>query len=131
MKMIKIRQYISELLELVHPDVEIDGEKHPRVHFQHADDDSIYPFLVFDLPNSYDDGSMENFVLEIDGWDNKSDTIPLETLMGEVDKELHRHTVVFDDVGMTFYRENRLSLTDPDTRLRRRKYVYQIRVHGE
>jgi hypothetical protein len=119
--MIKIRTDIQNFL----------NSKHERVYYQHAPDDAIYPFIVYDLPNSTDNGTMENFVLEIDAWDDKTDTIPLESLIGTIDEGLHRRSVVTEGISLTFYRENRLSLTDPDKRLRRRQYVYQIRVHGE
>lgn len=99
-----------------------------NVHFQSAADDSSLPYLVFDLPNSIDDGSLEQFVLDVDGWDNKADTNDLETLMHNVDTALHRKTFVIDNLTFTLYRDNRLSLTDKEANLRRRKYIYQIRV---
>lgn len=104
--------------------------KHPRVYFQAAPADAVFPYLVYDLPNSFDDGSMENFTLDVDGWDNVSDTTALETLMDGVDKELHRKTVIIaGQISATFYREHRLPLTDDDPNIRRRKYVFQVRTH--
>jgi hypothetical protein len=116
--------------------------KHDRVYFQSApskiedpDNPGVYistpfPYIVYDLPNSVDDGSMEQFVLDIDAWDNKTDTTTLETLIDSIDKELHRKTVMINGVlAVTFYRENRLSLIDDDPTIRRRKYIYQIRTH--
>jgi hypothetical protein len=103
--------------------------KHPRVYFQDAPETATFPYLVYDLPNSSDDGSLERFVMDIDGWDDSKDTTALETLMDSVDKELHRKSVMLQNMAVTFYRENRLSLTDDDPRIRRRKYIYQIRTH--
>lgn len=99
-----------------------------NVHFQSAADDSSLPYLVFDLPNSFDDGTLEQFVLDIDGWDNKADTTDLETLMHNIDTVLHKKTYVIDNLTFTLYRDNRLSLTDKEANLKRRKYIYQIRV---
>jgi hypothetical protein len=105
---------------------------HPRVHFKHAPDKATYPYLVYDLPNSTDDGLMERFVLEVDGWDKSKDTTSIETLMDSVDKELHRKVMVVNgELAMILYRENRLSVIDDDPRIRRRKYVYQLRTYGE
>lgn len=103
--------------------------KHSRVYFQIAPDNATYPFVVFELPNSMDDGSMERFILDIDIWDDESDTTTLESIAGEIDKGLHRSTYISNGVGATFYRENRLSLLDNDSRLRRRKLIFQIRTH--
>lgn len=104
---------------------------HPRVYFQAAPDGAAYPYLVYDLPNSLDDGTLEQFVVDVDGWDAPTggDTTALETLMDGVDKALHRLTVVVDDeLSMAFYRDNRLALIDDDPRIRRRKYVYEART---
>ena len=121
MKIIKIKTDINNFLESITP----------NVFYGTADKDAKYPFVVFDLTNSTDDGVMERFILEIDGWDNNKDTTDLETMMSKIDKGLHRRTVVIDDIFLTFYRENRLTVHDDNPNLRRRQYVYQIRVHGE
>jgi hypothetical protein len=121
-KIVELRKIIKASLKTAHS----------RVFHEHAPDNSLYPYLVYDLPNSNDDGSLEQFVLDIDGWDYPAngDTTALETLMDNVDKQLHRKTVVINGtLSMTFYRENRLSLKDDDPRIKRRKYVYQVRTH--
>lgn len=120
-KVIELRKIIQSFLRT----------KHPRVYFEAAKDDALYPYVVYALPNSMDDLSMERFILEVDGWDMPAngDTTALETLMSIVDAELHRKTVMVNGISATLYRENRLSLTDDDQRIRRRKYIYQIRTH--
>lgn len=122
MKTVELRRIITTALLQVHP----------RVYFQVADEKADYPYLVFDLPNSMDDLSMEQFVLDVDGWDAPvgGDTMALETLMASVDTVLHRKTVLVNGLSATFYRENRLPLLDDNKQIRRRKYVYQIRTHG-
>jgi hypothetical protein len=121
-KVIELRKAILSFLKI----------KHPRAYYQAAPDNAAFPYLVFDLPNSTDDGAMERFILEVDGWDKSKDTIAIETLMDSVDKELHRKTVILADaISATFYRENRIPLRDDDPKLCRRKYVYQVRTHGE
>jgi hypothetical protein len=118
-KMIELRKVIQTYLK----------SKHARVYFQVAPDNATYPFVVYELPNSIDDGAMERFVLDIDVWDDESDTTSLETLASNIDNGLHRLTVMSNGLGCTFYRENRMSMTDDDSRLRRRKLIYQIRTH--
>lgn len=121
MKIIKIRNDIQALLSSINPEI----------YYEVADNDVVYPHVVFDLVNSTDDGTMERFVLEIDGWDDNKDTTELETLMSEIDQALHRRTVVIDEISLTFYRENRLTVRDPNPNLRRRQYSYQVRVYGK
>lgn len=111
-----------------------------RVYFEQAPNNAVYPYIVVDLPNSVDDGSMENFVMDVDGWDAppKGNTTALETMMNSVDGDglinnpsgLHRKTLTLDgELSITFYRENRLTLRDDVSRIRRRKIIYQARTH--
>jgi hypothetical protein len=122
MKVIEIRKAIQSLLKTIHP----------RVYFEVADNKAAYPYLVYDLPNSIDDGTMENFVLEVDGWDQPTDgdTTALETLMSTADDVLHKAVIRPPGIALIIYRDNRLSLRDDDERLRRRKYRYQVRTFG-
>lgn len=121
-KVIEIRKAIQSALLSVHP----------RVYFLDADEDADYPYLVYDLPNSVDDGALENFVLELDGWDAPDDgsTIALETLMEAADSVLQRAVFRVGDMAIIAYRDNRLTIRDPDKRLRRRQYNYQLRTYG-
>lgn len=119
-KTIEIRKVIHTYLKT----------KHSRVYYQSPPETATMLYVVYDMPNSIDDGSMERFILDIDIWDNADDTTALETLADSIDKGLHRKTVsISGTITATFYRENRLALKDDDPRIRRRKIIYQIRTH--
>ena len=119
-KFLELRTAIQTLLKTLHA----------RVFFQVASDKAEFPYVVFDLPNSVDSGALENFVLDIDVWDVNADTTALETLINTIDEALHKKTILIEDkMGITLYRENRLTLTDDDPNIRRRKYTYQARTY--
>lgn len=106
--------------------------KHPHIYCEIAPEHAPYPFATYNLENSVDDGTMENFVLEIDGWDapENGDTIPLEMLMHELDLALNKQVIRSNGMAFVIYRDNRLPLTDPDKRLRGRRIRYQVRTFG-
>ena len=119
-KVLEIRTVLQELLETLHT----------RVSFNVSSDKKAFPYVVFDLSNSIDIGALETFVLDIDCWDIDEDTTALETLIGNIDNALHKNTILIDDkMSITIYRENRLIPHDDDPRIRRRKYVYQVRTY--
>jgi len=131
-KVIEIREIINIALKSIHPRVyyrsapdKIEDPNNPGVFIN-----TPFPYLVYDLPNSTDDGTLEQFVLDVDAWDMPSgDTTALETLIDSADKSLHRKTITVDDnLAVTFYRETRLTLTDDDPNIKRRKYIYQVRT---
>ena len=119
-KVIEIREIIQTALKSVHS----------RVYYRSAPDTAVFPYLVYDLPNSTDDGTLEQFVLDVDAWDSTNgDTTGLETLIDNADKSLHRKTIIVGgDLAVTFYRESRLTLTDDDPNIKRRKYTYEVRT---
>ena len=119
-KVIELRKIINTVLKSIHP----------RIYYRSAPETAVFPYLVYDLPNSTDDGTLEQFVLDVDAWDTSSgDTTGLETLIDSADKSLHRKTITVDDnLAVTFYRETRLTLTDDDPNIKRRKYIYQVRT---
>lgn len=119
-KIVEMRTALQTLLKAIHS----------RVFFHRAPDDAVMPYVVFDFPNSVDSGALENFVLDIDVWDDETDTTVLETLIDSIDIVLHKKTIFIEDkMSITLYRENRLNPTDDDPRIRRRKYIYQARTY--
>jgi len=119
-KFMELRTSIQTLLKTLHS----------RVFFNVAPDKAVFPYVVFSIPNSFMDGVLETFVLDIDVWDDKTDTTELETLIGTINNAIHRNTItITDKMGFTIHLENRLILQDDDPRIQRRKYVYQIRSY--
>ena len=120
-KIIDIRTELQRLLKTVHA----------RVYYEVATDITVFPYVVYNLPNSIDSGDLESFVLDVDVWDNSQSTTALEILCDNIDTLLHRKNVVIaDSVGFVIYRENRLNIIDDDPRIKRRKYIYQCRSYG-
>jgi len=102
----------------------------PRVYFQVAPNDAVFPYIIYDLPSIYDDGEgLETVTLDIDGWDlnNTGDSTIIENLMSEINS-LNKKTLTNDKISVTFYLENKLALLDDDKRIKRRKYTYSGRL---
>jgi hypothetical protein len=123
-KILEIRKVIAELIR----DAGVI-----ELYYQKPAEIANFPYIVLDIANSIDDGTLERFVLDIDGYGNAPSTVSLETIMDTADKALHRKTVYVtsgaSQLGITFYRENRLTFDETDKRLHRRRYIYQIRTH--
>lgn len=122
MKMVNLRKVLKSLIK----------EAHPEVYFRKATKKAEYPYIVFNLPNSVDDGSLENFVLDVDCWDEpkNGDTTAVETVIAQVDAVLQRSRIVIDDsTAAVIYRDNRLVLDDDNPQIERRKYIYQVRTY--
>ena len=125
-KMLEIRKQLTTLIKnaLINT-----GD----VYYQKPAEKANFPYLLMDISNSIDDGTLERFVLDLEGVGQGPSTIDLETMMDKADKAIHRKTVYVvvqgNQLAITFYRENSLSYDESDKRLHRRRYIYQIRTY--
>ena len=100
------------------------------VFYKEAAKDAVMPYVVFDFPNSVNFGTLENFVMDVDIWDNAVDTNTLMTLADTINKSLHKNTIYIPDkMSITTYLDNTLAPPDDDKKINRRKYVYQARTY--
>ena len=114
--MIEIRKAVNTYLKTLHP----------RVYFQEAPMDAIFPYIVYDLPNSFGDGEGGEVVnLDIDGWDsnNLGDTIVIENLM-QIINSIDKQVLATDKITVVFYLDNKIPLLDDNKQIKRRKYIY-------
>lgn len=120
-RVISLRKALNEVLKPIHP----------NINYETADE-MPYPYAVYLLDDSVDDGLVETFSLEIDAWDQppNGDTTRLEQLIGRIDNALNRLVISRDGLSFRFYRQNRRPVRDPNSLLRRRQLIYQIKVMG-
>lgn len=119
--MIEIRKALQTHLKTIHP----------RVYFQQVPETAQFPYLVCNISSVFDDGEGHQLItLDIDGWDapENGDTTALESLMAAVNTGMNKATFATDNIAVTFFLETKLSITDDEPQILRRKYVYQGRL---
>lgn len=130
--MIDLRKILTNYIKYIHP----------RVYFQNAPEDAIFPYLVYDFPNIGSDGELQEIiVVDIDGWDRpgNGDTTILENLMAKVNGNgdlmlptgLNKRLLIADRIAVSFYLESKIPLIDEDPSILRRKYTYQARLFNK
>ena len=116
--MINLRKATHQLLR----------EIHPRVYYQRAPKDAVFPYVVYDFPNSFMETNQEIFNLDVDVWTNQNDTTELETIASTIWKALNRYRHIDNDIQFSIYRMNRLPPLDEDEiNIKRRKLIFQLR----
>lgn len=100
-----------------------------RVKLEKAKQSTPFPYVTYKLPTSTEEGHREDFILEVDIWDNNSNTFNLEQLTTSIDKALNRETYIDSNIQVSIYRINRLMIPDTDETIRRRQLRYQCKVY--
>ena len=102
-----------------------------KAYLEEAPPKTSFPYITYKLPSSDnpDESNLENMILEIDVWDNQSDTTALETLATNVDIELQRSMKIQGNANVRFYRVSRLMLPDSDETIRRRQLRYWLKTY--
>jgi archaellum biogenesis ATPase FlaH len=117
--MIDIRNVIVNKLKTIHP----------RVYFLKSSSTASFPYLVYDVNITNLEDGLQLVTLDVDGWDNVSDTTALEQLMDKVKDTLNTQTVIVDKLAVTFYLDRMTTLVDDDPTLNRRKYIFEGRLY--
>lgn len=115
--MIELRKVLNTLLR----------SYHPRVYYQSATDQAQFPYIVYNLPNSFDNEQQEVFNLDIDVWAVGADTTVIETLTGQLWKELNNYHHIDANIQFVTYRASRLTLEDDNPDIKRRKLIFELR----
>jgi len=104
-----------------------------RVYFETAEDEATFPYAVYRLPTSTsignNDYARQDFILEIDVWDNVPDATRIETLADRIDVAINNQRVRTNLVALKIYRIGRLNIPDPNSDIRRRQLRYRVATY--
>jgi hypothetical protein len=118
-QMINLRKVIQAHLKIIHP----------QLYFMQAPESAKFPYLVYQVEITTLGDDLQMVTLDVDGWDNKSDTTELETLMDKIKQSLHKQIMITPKLALFLDLDRRLTLTDTDPRLNRRKYIFNGRLY--
>lgn len=105
-------------------------EYHARVYQNVAPQTSaIFPYVVFRVPSINEKEIREDIILEIDIWDNISDTTRLETLTTQIAKGLNRYKYIDGKMQLSSYKINQLNIPDPDQNINRRQLRFNLQTY--
>lgn len=97
----------------------------PNVYSERADDNALYPYIVFSFPSiSHQEGLFKGY-LDVDIWDKNSSSATVDELSDEVMKALDRYRYIDGGVEMTLYLYTVLTVESEDKNLRRKTVIFE------
>jgi hypothetical protein len=118
-QMINLRKAIQAHLKAIHP----------QLHFIQAPESAKFPYLVYQIEITNLGDDLQMVTLDVDGWDDNRDTTELEVLMDKVKQSLNKQIMITPKLALFLDLDRRLTLTDTDPRLNRRKYIFNGRLY--
>lgn len=119
---------MTPLLKLIYQQLSII---HPRIYQRKVSDDNpIFPYVIFKFPTSSMVDAREDFIFEVDIWDNNpDDTTALETLTTNISNALDYKLFATDDLATNIYKINQLQIPDPDETINRNQLRFQAKTY--
>jgi len=94
-------------------------------------DSKVYPYIIYNFPNTITANFADLNLMEIDIWDNKTSMVEIETISTSIDdifkSLLYNNTEIF----VKTYRNvpYRLKLDEEDTGIQRRQLRYVVKAY--
>lgn len=103
---------------------------HSHVYFEKAPTKKQFPYIIFTIQGSNRvNRFIENFILSLNFWDNKTDTEELDNIVDAVTKELNNLHIKSADWGAIFTKTSHQFIPDPDPNIRRREVLYRLKIY--
>ncbi|TYS91898.1 hypothetical protein [Rossellomorea aquimaris] len=106
------------------------------VYDTQANQNAVYPYIVFKLPNSNNtESDREDFIIEVDLWDDKTfwqsleDTERLYEEVSKVNDAMKKARILNEHHLLIFSKLNQLQLPDPDENIRRIQLRYEVKTY--
>lgn len=100
---------------------------HPRVYFENAPDDAIYPYIVYSFGSSYTNRANEIYALDIDVWDKNQSSRAVDELLSKINKALNMTSYIDDKIQYSLYYDRKLDTGSDDKTLKRKTIVFELR----
>ena len=112
----------NDLKKLIKSELNMDRVK--EVYYQLADDEALYPHIVFDLHQINllaDDNNRRDYRIVIDVWDKGTSTTVVDDIADAIDKRFNALNAPQDAILPTFYIESNYSVLDEDKNIKHRQ----------
>ena len=94
-----------------------------------APKDAVYPYKVFSTKRISETDGKQTYSLEINVWDRNQYYSRAESIMDELEYELHRCNYITDSHFIRIFRGQRQNVQDPDKDIKRVRELFEMHVY--
>ncbi len=95
---------MNNLLELILNELK---KIHPRVYLEDAEDEAVFPYIVFSIDTGTNTEIRHDDILIIEIWDENQDTTEIEDIADGIEKHFNYECFNTDKLSTAIYKETR------------------------
>lgn len=99
----------------------------PNVFLESAEDDSIYPYVVYNLKEASKNEDSEVYFLDVDIWDKNDTTVNVDDLASKL-KKLNKLSYIDDNIQFSLYYDRTLNPKSESKEWKRYVVIFELRV---
>lgn len=89
-----------------------------------------YPYKVFSMRRLSDSEGFQNYVLEVNVWDKHQYYSRAESIMDELEQDLHRCNCITEDFVIRIFRGQRQNVPDTDKAIKRVREQFEMHIRN-
>ena len=95
---------------------------------ERADKDTGYPYFVFECRRLSENSGIEQYILEVNGWDKRSASSRIRAKMDELEKAIHTLKSNDKDRTIIIYKGPKVMVDDEDKSIKRCREQFEMQV---
>lgn len=99
----------------------------PNVFLESAEDDSICPYMVYNLKEASKNEDSEVYFLDVDIWDKNDTTVNADDLASKL-KKLHKLSYIDENIQFSLYYDRTLNPKSESKEWKRYVVIFELRV---
>ena len=104
-------------------------EKLTGAYCEDAPNDAAYPYKVFSARRLSESEGKQNYILEINVWDQNAYYSRAQSIMEQLEKELHRCNYISEDYLIRIFKGQSEKVTDQDKDIKRVREQFEMFVY--
>lgn len=97
--------------------------------YEEAPKEATYPYKVFSAKRISESGGRQQYILEINVWDQHNYYSRAESMMDELEQKLHRCNHLTDKFLIRIFKGQRENVPDPDKTIKRVRAQFEMQVY--
>lgn len=100
---------------------------YPKVYYENAPDDAVFPYVVYSLGSSYNNRANCIYTLDLDVWDKSTSSKKVDDITKDLIKKLDLTGYIDEEIQYSLYFDRTVDTGSEDKTLKRKTVIFELR----